>query len=318
MLSYEDLCRHPSAFPDLTGLRHAEFDALAARFERAERALRSASELTRQGKPRTRAPGAGAPPDHSARSRLLMALFWLRTYPTYPTYAVLGFFFDLHKRNAQPNVRAALAVLDAMGDFPFDRPAADRPKARSAAAVMAAFPGVRVIVDGKEQRCNRPEGFEAQKPYDSGKKKCHTLKCQVVVDPTGAIETVGDSVPGGANHDITVLRSSGVLETLHPGEGAMLDKGYVGIGKTHPGVPVVIPHKASRGGPLTDEQKEANRVIARHRVVVEHAMAQLNRFTVLWQVFRAQKRGAHSRVVRVVAGLVNRRMAVRPLKSNAA
>ena len=315
MLSYEDLCRHPAAFPDLTGVRHAESDALAARFERAERALRSASQLTRQGKPRSRAPGAGAPPDHSARSRLLMALFWLRTYPT---YATLGFFFDLHKRNAQLNVRAALAVLDAMGDFPFDRPAADRPKARSAAAVMAAFPGVRVVIDGKEQRCNRPEGFAAQKPYYSGKKKCHTLECQVVVDPTGAIETVSDSVPGGANHDITVLRSSGVLEKLHPGEGAMLGKGYVGIGKTHPDVPVVIPHKASRGGPLTDGRKEANRVIARHRVVVEHTMAQLNRFTVLRQVFRAQKRGAHSRVVRVVAGLVNRRMAVQPLRSYAA
>ena len=48
MLSYEDLCRHPAAFPDLTGLRHAEFDALAVRFERAERGLRSASQSTRQ------------------------------------------------------------------------------------------------------------------------------------------------------------------------------------------------------------------------------------------------------------------------------
>ena len=63
-------------------------------------------------------------------------------------------------------------------------------------------------------------------------------------------------MPGGANHDITALRSSGVRETLRPGAGAMPDKGYVGIGKTHPGVPVVIPHKASRNAPLTDEQKE--------------------------------------------------------------
>jgi hypothetical protein len=46
---------------------------------------------------------------------------------------------------------------------------------------MAAFPHVRVIIDGKEQRTNRPTGSEAQKPYYSGKKKTHTLKNQPVV-----------------------------------------------------------------------------------------------------------------------------------------
>jgi len=102
-----------------------------------------------------------------------MALVWLRVYPT---YELLGFFFDLHKRNAQLNVRAALEVLDSLDDFPRDRPGRDRPKMRTAAAVMEAFPQVRIIIDGKEQRCNRPEGFEERKPYYSGKKKCHTLR----------------------------------------------------------------------------------------------------------------------------------------------
>jgi hypothetical protein len=61
----------------------------------------------------------------------------------------------------------------------------------------------------------------------------------------------------------------------------MMDKGYVGVKNTHPGVAVVIPFKASRGHPLTDEQKDSNRVVASYRIVAEHAMAQLNRFTVL-------------------------------------
>ncbi len=87
---------------------------------------------------------------------------------------------------------------------------------------------------------------------------------------------------------------------------------------THPGVAIVIPFKASRGHPLTDEQKASNRVVASHRIVVEHTMAQLNRFTVLRQVFRGQKRERHGEVVRVVAKLVNRRMEVKPLKTYAA
>jgi hypothetical protein len=47
-------------------------------------------------------------------------------------------------------------------------------------------------------------------------------------------------------------------------------------------------------------------------------MAQLNRFTVLRQVFRGQQRGRHGLVVRVVAKLVNRRLRVKPLKTYAA
>ena len=36
-------------------------------------------------------------------------------------------------------------------------------------------------------------------------------------------------VPGGANHDLTLLRASGVPERLAEGEAAMVDKGYVGV-----------------------------------------------------------------------------------------
>jgi hypothetical protein len=183
---------------------------------------------------------------------------------------------------------------------------------------MTAFPQVRVLIDSKEQRVNRPTGYEAQKPYYSGKKKAHTVKTQVVVDPCGRIEAVSASVPGGANHDLPLLRRSGVLEQLAEGETAMVDKGYVGVKNYYPDTPVVIPFKASRGHPLTAEQEAFNRAVARSRIVVEHTMAQLNRFTVLRQVFRGQQRGRHGQVIRVVAKLVNRRLRVQPLKTYAA
>jgi hypothetical protein len=243
-----------------------------------------------------------------------MALMWLRVYPT---CEVLGFFFALHKRNAQLNVLAALDVLDSLSDFPFGRPGADRKKARSAAEVMAAFPAVRVIIDAKEQRVNKPQGEEAQRPYYSGKKKAHTVKTQVVVNPRGQIEAVSESVPG-STHDLTLLVGSGVLGQLGEGEEAMADKGYVGADKHHPHVKVVLPFKKPRGGELSEEQRGHNREVSRHRIVVEHTMAQLNRFTVLRQVFRGKRRDRHSKVTRVVAKVVNRRLAVTPLKTHAA
>ena len=315
MFAYDTLIRYPSAFRSLTGMTRNEFDNLLVAFRAAQVRQQRDSQTTRRGQPRRRAAGAGHPHRHDDCHRLLLALVWLRVYPT---YELLGFFFGLHKRNAQLNVRAVLALLDTLDDFPFDRPGPDRKKLRSADEVMAAFPQVRVLIDSKEQRVNRPTGSDAQKPYYSGKKKAHTVKIQVVVDPCGRIEAVGASVPGGANHDLPLLCGSGILEQLAEGEAAMVDKGYVGVKNYYPDVPIVIPFKAGRNHPLTEEQKAYNREVARYRIVVEHTMAQLNRFTVLRQVFRGQQRGRHSQVARVVAKLVNRRLSVKPLKTYAA
>ncbi len=131
-----------------------EFDGLLARFRRAEADLPARSDTTRKGgKPRQRAAGAGHPYSHGPADRLLMALMWLRVYPT---CEVLGFFFALHKRDARLNVLAALEALGGLPDSPFGRPGPGREKARSEADVMAAFPQVRVIIDAKEQRVNKP------------------------------------------------------------------------------------------------------------------------------------------------------------------
>jgi len=315
MFAYETLTRYPSAFRSLTGMTPAPFNNLLTACRAARDRRQRQSRTTRRGQPRRRAAGAGHPHRHDDRHRLLMTLVWLRVYPT---YELLGFFFGLHKRNAQLNVRDVLAVLDTIDDFPFDHPGRDRKKLGSLTEVMAAFPEVRILIDSKEQRVNRPRGDDAQKPYDSGKKKAHTVKTQVVVDPCGRIAGVSDSVPGGANHDLPLLCGSGVLEQLADGEAAMMDKGYVGVKNYYPDVPVVIPFKACRNHPLTEEQKAYNREVARCRIVVEHTMAQLNRFTVLRQVFRGQQRRRHGLVVRVVAKLVNRRLRVKPLKTYAA
>ena len=317
MFDYQSLTRYPSAFRSLTGLRPAEFDTLLTDCVAAQDRLRAASATTRRGQPRRRAAGAGHPHRLDDRHRLLLALVWLRVYPT---YELLGFFFGLHQRNAQLNVRAVLAVLETLGDFPFDRPDrdADRRALATPAQVMDAFPQVRLVVDGKEQRVQRPQGEDAaRKPYYSGKKKAFTLKCQVAVGPDGLIESVSGSVPG-ATHDLTLLRQTKLLDRLGAGEGMMGDKGYDGIRDDYPKVPIVLPFKARRNLPLAGHHKAFNKVVGRYRVVVEHALAQMTRFTVLRQVFRGRSRRHkedHSRAVRAVAALVNRRTRVCPLKS---
>ena len=315
MFAYGTLIRYPNAFRSLTGMTPDEFGSLLTAYRDAQARRQRRSRTTRTGPPRRRAAGAGHPHRHDDCHRLLMALAWLRVYPT---YELLGFFFGLHKRNAQLNARDVLAVLDTLDDFPFDRPGRGRKKLGSLAEVMAAFPEVRVSIDSKGQRTHRPRGYGARKPYYSGKEKAHTVKTQVVVDPCGRIEAVSDSVPGGANHGLPLSCGSGVLEQSAGGEAAMMDKGYVGVKNYYPDVPVVIPFKARRGHALTAAAEAHNGAVARCRIVVEHTMAQLNRFTVLRQAFRGQQRGRHGLAVRVVAKLVNRRLRIKPLKTYAA
>ena len=176
MITFERVAARPSALTSLSGLNLADFEALYQEFA-AHYAQDRQDSLTRKGQPRRRAAGAGAKFSQDGRTRLLMALVWLRTYPT---YEVLAFLFSLNKGNAQRGTLDVLATLEAHTVFVCERPAKERQKLRSLQAVMDAFPDVRLVIDAKEQRIQRPggedgEGNSRQKPFYSGKKKAHTL-----------------------------------------------------------------------------------------------------------------------------------------------
>ena len=331
MITYPNLRSRPAAFQSMTGMSVGDFDHLYHEFAPAhERRLQTLSTTKRDKRPRKRQAGAGRRHSHDLRDRVLLTLFWLRVYTT---YEVLGFFFSLNKTNVEDNLHDILATLETMTSFNCERPSKERQKLRSPAQVMEAFPDVALVIDAKEQPIQRPRSsqddtselrgaqrtspHDPQKPYYSGKKKAHTLKNQVAVRPDGLIEALSGSVPGGATHDITLLRQSQLLECLDAaaGEAAMTDKGYVGIQKDYPDLCIYQPYKAGRGHPLSLEQKAYNRHLSSYRIVVEHVMAQLSRFQVLSQVFRHARAG-HGQIVRVVAGLVNRRIAVQPLKTS--
>jgi hypothetical protein len=312
MLTLELLTTRPAAFVSLTGLTPTAFQALLADFAPAYHRHRAAADATRRhGRPRRRAPGAGGRYAHDLPTRLLLTLVWLKVYPT---YEVLGLLFGLHKRNAQLNARDVLEVLESLDDFPFDRPdRAGRPPRGSLAAVLADFPAVRLVIDSKEQRIYRPGGgHAAQKPYYSGKKRAHTLKTQLAVTSGGLIESLSPPVPGSVN-DVRLLRETDLLGRLGEDAAGMTDKGYEGGDKGYRAGVLVLPKKDRKKNPCTEQDRARNRLISRYRVVVEHTIAQLNRFTVLRQVYRGG-RLRYGQVSRAVAVLVNRRTRVTPLK----
>lgn len=328
MITYQNIASRPSVCPSLIGMSLNAFDALYADFEIAhEKRLAQTTLTTRTRSPRQRRVGAGRKHTYPLRDRLLMTLFWLKVYAT---YEVIGFFFSLNKTNIEYNLKSVLATLEAMTTFDLELPDEKRRKHHSKEVVMDAFPDVCLILDAKEQRIQRPknptdkEGSpnDVQKPYYSGKKKCHTLKNEIGVLPDGTIGALSESVAGGCNHDLTLCRKINILAKLRPvgsedglaHEAVMTDKGYDGLSKDYPNHRIYQPYKARRGHPLTQEQKAYNRHLSSYRIVVEHTNAQLNKFGVLSQIYR-HALTSHSHTMRVVGGLVNRQIALTPLKS---
>lgn len=154
-----------------------------------------------------------------------------------------------------------------------------------------------LIIDCTEQRVQRPK--YGQQPYYSGKKKCHTLKTEIVVTGAGRIVAVSDSHPGSV-HDLTVRRCGTALPA---GSHAYLDGAYQGYDKEHAG-PVDYPYRKPKGGELTEEEKDYNSGISSYRVKVEHKIGDLKVFRMLSDRYR-YPREKYNQKFQIIAGIVN-------------
>lgn len=299
---YDKLSRRPQAFRSLTGLGIEEFDTL---YEEVADKIDTYDESRLNQRQRERGIGAGGQYKHDACNRLLMAMIWLRIYPTYD---VLGFLFDLDKSNIGRNLQVILSVLQQELGDEIQWPDKNQRK-RKLDKFMQDFPDVVAIVDATEQPTQRPKDNETQKRYYSGKKKRHTLKTQIVVAPDGELMAVSQTVPG-SQHDKSLYDESGVSGKLDDDEAMMGDSGFQGIQQGHR---AVLPHKKPKGGELTQEQKSYNRRISQVRVVVENTIAQIKIFRVTAEIYRHARKD-HNDIFQIVTALVNRRIRRHPLR----
>jgi hypothetical protein len=291
------LRKHPTVFRHLTGLTVPAFDALAADVVPAVRAAHRAA-LDRPD--RERAIGAGGEFELTTADQVLLAVVWLRQYPT---QEVLGFLFGVSDSTALRAVRRCLPALEQAGKDTMRMPDPGRGRRKKLPALLADTPGLAVVIDSFEQRTHRPR--RRQRAYYSGKKKAHTLKSQVGVDEdTGRVVDVSDTVPGPWA-DIKLLKKSRLLKRLPEGVGGIGDLGYTGIADLHPAGLGAAPRKKPRGQPRPPEDVRYNRAFSRRRIVVEHTIGRLRRFRSLSHVNRHRRKG-HAARVRAVAGLVNR------------
>ncbi len=299
ILRYARLSRHPRVFLSLTGLRIAMFEALVADLLPGY----AVAEQARLQRPaRRRARGAGHPFALAPRDQLLLAVVWLRAYPT---HEVLGYLFGVSDTTVTRTIARWLPLLEAAGRATMRLPDPGRKRRRHLDALLADTPDLAVIIDTFEQRVQRPRDRAAADALYSGKKKQHTFKSQLAINEvTGEVVDVADSVPG-PTADITLVEQSGLLTRLPPGMGALGDLAYVGLSKLHP--LGAAPRRKPRGRDRPPEDIAYNRAFARRRIAVEHTIGQVRSYQALTQTDRHHRRN-HPARVRAVAGLVNRRL----------
>jgi hypothetical protein len=109
-------------------------------------------------------PYRGGRPDvfKKSREKLFFILYFIKNYPTYD---VLGMHFGIHRSNAYRKVQSYFKALEIALKKSKDLPAESFSQLNRTLKDMEL-----VIIDGTEQRKNRPKDSIKQKEYYSGKK----------------------------------------------------------------------------------------------------------------------------------------------------
>lgn len=173
---------------------------------------------------------------------------------------------------------------------------------------LQAIAGYLLCLDATERPIPRSTDYERQQYEYSGKKKCHTVKNNLITDHQGNILYLSDTYPGSI-HDKTIADEM----DCHFAEGGLLleDLGYLGYEPE--GVSVLLPIKKKKNTPLSKEDKRYNRLLAQVRVTIEHVNSGVKRLRIVKEKIRLKREGIRHTVMQIACGLHNLRNRFRKL-----
>lgn len=82
-----------------------------------------------------------------------------------------------------------------------------------------------------------------------------------------------------------------------------VDLGFLGLYKEYDNIH--LPHRNPKGGELSPQQQEDNRVLSQSRVVCENAFAGVKRYNAVSAIYRNRTVGFDDRLMLTAAGLWN-------------
>ena len=291
-MNTKNLMRAPRTMKAVTGLTYQEFTALLPLFEHAyrEHKMSDPKRIRRMG-------GGQKGKLPTMESRLFFILFFCKTYPTMD---VLGFWFGKSSGRSTEAVHLLRNVLEKALGRALVMP---ERKIHSIEEFIEKFPEVKdVFLDGSERRVERPKSVKRNRRLYSGKKKAHTRKNVIVADEKKRILIVSPT-KSGRRHDKRIADKMALVERIPKAVGLFADSGFQGIQHLRPDAQVV--KRGSKRCPLSEAERENNRIISSLRMVVEHAIGGMKRFRVLSGVLRQNSGRFDDDIVALCAGLWN-------------
>jgi len=260
----------PEDFKRLCGVHHQTFTCM----------VRVLEEQVEQKKKKP-----GKPSKLSIEDQVLMSLEYWREYRT---YFHIGQAWKVHESTVSRIVRKVENALHRAGRFKL--PGKKQLLESESAAEL-------VVIDATETPIQRPK--KRQKRFYSGKKKRHTLKTQLVVDPkTQAV--ICTTFAAGKEHDFHLFKRSQVK--LKQETKCLADRGYQGMQQLHANSRL---HKKKRKGvQLSQADLQMNRDLERVRCICEHIIGRLKVFRILAEKYRNRRKRFGLRF-NLIAGLYN-------------
>ena len=178
MLSFDIMKHNPALFLTFTGLALSEFEMLSVSFKKALKDYIVKEYVEKEG--RKRKYGGGRKPKlRSDEGKLLFILIYFKLYPL---QAVIGFLFGMSQSQACEQIHKLSGILKTASES-LDLMPERIPENLKAA--LSECDEDEVIIDGTERKKRRPQDPDKQKKYNSGKKKTHTVKNNVIVTAEG-------------------------------------------------------------------------------------------------------------------------------------
>lgn len=282
----------------LTGLTVREVEALAIEFE--WNLKETYIKLTPE---RKRKLGGGMKSQILPDSfhKFVFILIYLKTYPTYD---VLAFFLGFDRSRSCRWVKFLLPVLEMTLKRKLVLP---KRRIGSVEEFIQLFPEVKdVFIDGTERRVQKPVNKKRRNKLYSGKKKATTRKNVIVSDEKRKI-LVLTPTKSGRRHDKRLTDKAHLARSIPDEVTIWNDTGLKGIEHTHTNT--MLPKKRTKKHPLTDAEKEENRLISGIRVIGEHAIGGMKRMKAASDIYRNHRPNLDDTFMFLSSGLWNYHLA---------
>lgn len=280
MINHQYLTRRSDLFSTVTGFTLPQFRELLDKFEKVYYQKQSDKIPEEQ---RKRKMGGGRKSLLGGiDGKLFFILFYYRNYPTLRFAQVL---FEIEDSAIHRWTIFLSSVLKETLSYQIPLP--DR-QMRNFNDLYSIYPELaEYIVDGTDRSFERSKDNKTQELYYSGKKKRHTIKNQIFVNPRSKKIIYTTKTLPGSVHDKTALNDDGILDHAPPISCGLGDLGYEGIKKNYPWLKFVIPVKKKKNKDRTIEEKQTNKVISSVRVGIEHVIGKLKINRILSDKFRS-------------------------------